>query len=69
MTNSELMDALVSGKPVQIKGQMLCVVGLKPESGVENIHNWIVTTCDRSVSPWVESETWVRTVDESTPCG
>lgn len=62
MSNTELTSALVSGRPIVINGRSVHVVGLKPESGTMNIHNWIVTTCDRSVSPWVENETYVLTV-------
>ncbi len=70
LTNQNLFDAMQSGNPVAMElpnghdpnGRhslnAVRVVGLRPESGTINIHNWLVTV---SRANDTQTEVYVRT--------
>lgn len=41
-TNAKLMSAMADGTHVMVNGQMCRICGIRPESGQQNIHNWLV---------------------------
>lgn len=42
-TNSKLMAAMADGVRVVVNGHTGRIIGIRPDSGRQDIHNWIIT--------------------------